>query len=49
MSDDQFQQLHGELRNSQDVKKWLAYSTLVRDTLPVLEHVLTFASQQECP
>jgi len=49
MSDNQFQQLHQELRNSQDLKKWLAYSTLVRDTLPVLEHALSFASQDELP
>ncbi len=49
MNDNQFLTLHQELRTSRDVKKWLAYSTLVRDTLPVLEHILTFAGEEDRP
>jgi hypothetical protein len=49
MSNPLFETLHQELRTSYDVKKWLVYSTLVRDTLPVLEHIFGFAGDKDKP
>jgi hypothetical protein len=44
-----FEYLHKHLQDSTEIQLWYEYSTLVRDPATVLEHMLTFAPEDEHP
>ena len=44
-----FDFLHQKLRSSTDIQLWFEYATLVKDQDVVLEHMLTFAPEDQQP